>query len=526
MVALALLAFAHASPSERLDRLIASANLDAAGLAALATTEPSLAWQLTDPASRAALDYVLALPAADIRTVRQGQTVIRTGGEGSDAEWAALWRLAEALGEKPRRVEQVRVRTVDAQLVRIDLELRRETHGIDIAWPAASAPPRVALDVARDLGVATDPPAPLQDGSFEVAWSAGFAWMEAGPAGTAVTRDTARVAAGASSLRLESHTRALPVVTQTIVAAPGDRLVLTGQAAPDGADPVVALVFRDASGEVTREVAELREGAGGWAPVFLDATTPPDAVEAWVELTLSGPGAANVDDLALRTQGAAPSALATWFVAETPALVVHADPARCGGAAPALASAACAVDAAARLRPALDAGLGRVSVGAQGVVNVWVFADAAHRAALAPRAPGGPRAFGDDVEGGTCYILAESPWAAACPVGVMLTRAWGPAGNSVMASGLPRALAGSGTDLHAAARPTLASTAPVAELGRGPGGGPAREAAVTSFAAWLLDTQSLAAVRAAWQADTLATYTVAGQDIAALDAAWRAAVGK
>ncbi len=518
-----LVALASASPAARLDALVSAAALDADGLAALARTDPATAWQLLDPASRAALDYVLALPAAEIRQVREGQTVIRSGGEGSDDEWAALWQLAEALGEKPRKVLQVRVRTVDAQVVRVDLELRRETHGVDIAWPAESAPPKVSVDLWRSIGVDVDPPAPLQDGGFEVPWSAGLAWDEEAPAGTLIARDTARVKVGAASLRLESHTRALPRVTQTLAARSGERLVLTGQVAADGAEPVVALVFRDASGHEEREVADVRAGASGWGTFVLDVTAPLDLADARLELSLSGPGAANFDDLAFRGSDRTVSPLATWWDIPAGSLVVHADPARCDDGRGAKVPS-CGAEAASRVNMALKAGLGRLSVQEQGTVDVWVLADDAHRASLATRAPGGPRGLVDDYAAGTCWTMARSDWSAVCPVRVMLERAWGPPGNDVLGAGLPRALAGSGTDLHAAARASLGSVPGLDEIARSRVGGPSREAAITSFAAWLLDTQSLAAVRAAWQAEDLDAYTIAGQDLAALEAAWRATV--
>lgn len=518
---LALLLPALAAPSDALDRLIAGASLDERGLVALAEKDPATAWQLVDPASRAALDYVLGLPAAEIRKVREGQPVIRWAGEGSDAEWSALWRLAEALDVRPRSVRKVHVHTEDAAVLRVELELRRGHAEVGIAWPPEALPPRAAVDLREVLGVDVAAPVPLVDGGFEAPWSAGLAWEEDAPPGTRVVRDGARAKAGAVSLRLESHTRAVPSVTQVLDVRPGDKLLLTGVVAGDGTLPVVTVTFRDGAGEEL-DLGEGIAGASGWTPLTLDAVVPDGTVSAWVRLSLAGPGAANFDDLTLRVSGPTPAPVETWARATSGSVVAHFDPTRCA----ADDAQACAADAAARLDAALKSGLGRLSVPAAGVVNVWVFADPAHRAALTPRTPGGPRGFGDDYGEGTCWIVADAAWAAACPVRVMLERSWGAPGNDVIGLGLPRALAGSGVDLHDAVRGALPDVPSLAEVAASRVGGPSRQAAATSFAAWLVETQSLAAVRAAWKAADLGAYTIAGRDLAALEREWRAEVGK
>ena len=79
-------ALAGEAPADRLDRLIASKDLDRTALTGLARNAPTTVWQLLDPASRAALDLVLAMPASEIRNVRQGQSALRDPDEWSDAE--------------------------------------------------------------------------------------------------------------------------------------------------------------------------------------------------------------------------------------------------------------------------------------------------------------------------------------------------------------------------------------------------------------------------------------------------------
>jgi hypothetical protein len=445
--------------------------------------------------------------------VREGQAVIRDFGSGSEEEGRAGEALAAAVGARASRVRQVHVHTVDATLIRVDLVLARETRGVAVAWPAYALPGRVALALADALGVQA-PASSLQDGSFEVPWSAGLAWDESAPSGTLVLRDTARVKSGAASLRLESRTRAKPRVSQVIPVFAGERLLVTAQGYAEGASPVLELRFDGPTG-ADPEAADLPAGGAGWAPLVIQTTVPPDATRAELVLTLSGAGAAGFDDLNIRVEGPQPAPLSEWSATPVGRLVVHADPARCG--------APCA-EGGARARSALDAGLGLVSVPSQGTVDLWLFADAAHRAALTPRAPGGPRGYVDDPGSGACYAMAPSPWAATCPVATMLSRAWGPAGNSVLGTGLPRALAGSGQALDGPARAALPDTPALTTLAARPIAGPSREAAVTAFAAWLLRTQSLAAVRAAWQTEDLGAYTIAGQDIAALEQAWRASL--
>ena len=169
---------------------------------------------------------------------------------------------------------------------------------------------------------------------------------------------------------------------------------------------------------------------------------------------------------------------------------------------------------AARIDTAVRAGLSRISVATEGSVDVWLFADANQQAAA--RTLGAPTR--SDPDAGVCIGVPGDVWAAACPIRTMLTRAWGAPANELLGVGLPRALAGAGIDVDAAIRSQLSSVPALASLN------PAQDrdvAAATSFAAWLLDAESLAAARAAWQSADLSTYSAAKQDIRALEAAWR-----
>ncbi|MDP2316596.1 MAG: hypothetical protein Q8P41_27125 [Pseudomonadota bacterium] len=505
-------AAASEGPDARLDRLIAASQLDRAALAALALTDPATTFQVLDQESRAALDLLLALPPSEIRRVRDGQAVIRTSREWSDAEWYAMLRLADHLGTNPRKVTQVRATVMGGELVRVELAGKRATTGVGLAWPLGWRRAEVVETLREELGV-TLPRAPvaLVDASFEDEHALGVAWVVDQPAGTRVLRDTARAKAGTVSMRLERDkgARVSPRVSQRLDVAPGDRLVLSAEAARDGDAVLVAnLAFEvPGLGVTVADVWTKEQASGDWERLTVSAVVPQGATRAWAWFELSRPGAANVDDLVLAVDTGEPSPVSAWQPTTRGAIEVRADLARVRdpGAV------------AGQLEWALLAGLGNLSISPIGRATVYVYADEAHRGAV----PGGR----DDVAAGECWIVAGSTWSGACPVAVMLTRAWGPAGNPVLGVGLPRALAGSGADLDAATRPGLDGVPRIGALASTWGDTPAEVAAATSFAAWLLETQSLAGVRAAWLATPLDGYTVAGRDLGALDAAWRTKVG-
>lgn len=292
------LARAAEGPDLRLDRLIAASRLDRDGLRSLAPSDPAVVYQLLDPASRAALNMVPALPPAEIRRVRDGQTVIRTSGEWSEAERTAIRSFADVLGANVRKVDQVRATVVVGALVRVELAGRRATTGVGIAWQSAWKRAELAAALRAELGV-----------------------------------------------------------------------------------------------RLPREQASLVD------PSFEDA---------------------------------------------------HA----------------------------LDL--------------VWQVTPIPRARAFLP-------------EAGTCLVVAGSPWSAACPIAVMLTRAWGPAG--------------SGADLDDAARAALHETPRIGRIDAAWKGTPNEVAAATSFAAWLQKTQGVAGVRAAWLAAPLGGYSAVGKDADALDAA-------
>jgi hypothetical protein len=502
-------AAAAEGPDARLDRLIAASQLDRTALAARAASDPAIVFQALDPASRAALALLLAFPPGEIRRVRDGQAVIRTAGEWSDAEWQALTRLADQVGTNPQKVTQVRATVSGGELVRVELAGKRDTVGVGIAWPDTWRRAEVVETIDAELGIALPQlPVTLIDPSFEDEHALGVAWTTHTPVLTTVSRDTARVHAGKASIRMERvrGARQSPGVSQGIDVRPGDRVVFSGWAAPERGAVVVASLAFDT--RLSKEgTSAATTGVGGWERLAFSMVVPEGASHAEIWLEQVTGSASNVDDLVLTVDTGAPSPVAMWQPTTQGAVTVLADLTRVTEPAA----------LAAHLEWALLAGLGDLSLAPQGRADVYAYADEAHQRAVT----GGV----DDPAAGTCWVVSGSPWAGACPVAVMVTRAWGPAGNPVMGVGLPRALAGSGQDLDAAARPGLAGVPRMGALATSWRGTPEEVAAATSFAAWLLRTQSIAAARAAWQAASLDGYRAAGRDLGALDAAWRASVG-
>lgn len=490
------------SASARLDQLIAARDLDPAGLEALAPAHPEVVWQLVDVQKRAALEYVLALPPAEIRRVRDGQTVVRTGDGG-----AAFDALCDAAGLSARKVTGVTVRTRDAQLVRVELSTKKESVVVDLAFPADAARADAVAAVEAWLGrpLPRVERAGLVDPGFEDPESLGLAWIPASHAGGRVTRDTARAVAGKACVRLESDapSRDGVVISQRLDAHPGDALTLALRAAPDGlVGPASAeLLFLDAGGTALYgpDPARVDPADTAWQSLAVAGTVPALATESWIVLGLWGAGAVHFDDLRLAVGGEEPAAARTWARFPHGTVVVRADPTRV--AAPA--------DVAAGVDRVLVSAATRLGITLGDTLSVYVVPPDDH----SPHP--------DDPARGVCWQSADDPVPGGCVVRATAQRAWGAPGNAFIAEGLSRALGSSGVDLDAAARPHLAGTGPLARLAWD--GSEGQRAVAASFVAWLLRTQGAPAVRAAWSARSLEGFAVAGQDLAALERAWRAA---
>lgn len=485
------------APGDRLDDLIAGRTLDQSGLRALAPSAPAVAWQLLDPASRAALDVVMAMPPSAIRAVRQGQTVLRAASQWTEAEAEALDRLAPLLGTRRGKLTHLNVHSADNAIILVDLELEGATARVGIAWPQDWAVAGVAADLRRKLGVEVGAQfTPLQDGSFENPLQIGFGW--AADSMERAFLDPKRVKMGGTSLRLEERNE----LSQHLDLAGGSQWRLSGWVAAEDATGRVG-VWAD-----KKEIASFSTDDAGWTEFALDVVVPAGAGTTWVVLGSKGEGGVNFDNLVLRPAGVTVAA-AGWPTHRAGEVVVHADPLR-------------AVDpagVAASLDTALRDGLGRLAVSTSGSVDVWLFADAAQLASAG--SIGAPTA--DDPARGRCVLVAGADYAAACPLQVMIRRAWGEPGPALLAEGLPRSLAASKADADAAVRGQLGALGALDGL-RAPLSTLQLDAA-TSFCAWLLAQQSLAAVKGAWKASELRSLDLAGTSFGELEAAWRKKLG-
>lgn len=494
-----------ASAPARLDQLIAARDLDDAALRRLAEARPEVAWQLLDPRMSAGLEWLLSLPTADLRKIRTGQMVVYASDTGAPFE-----ALCAAQGLSARKITSVSVRTRDAQLVRIELATKKETLHVDLAFPAEMARADAVAAVEAWLGhpLARPSRAPLADPSFEDPESLGLTWVASTPKGTRVGRDTARAVDGKACVRLEaeSPSRDGVVLSQRLAVRPGDALSLSLRAAPEGLDgPASAeFVFLDVGGTAlyAPEPARVDPAAIGWEALALAGTVPAETTEAWVLLGLWGKGAVHFDDLRLSVGGEPPADVASWGRYPHGVVVVRADPTRVPSPE----------DAAARVDRVLITAATRLGVTLGGEVEVW----------LAPKGDATPHA--DLPARGTCWQFVDEAVPAGCAVSAVAWRAWGPPGNRFVAEGLAEALGTADVDIHARARPHLAAAGPLDRVTWS--GTSAQRAVAASFVLWLLETQGAPAVRAAWGARTLEGYAVAGQDLAALERAWRAQVGR
>lgn len=467
------------SAPARLDRLIAARDLDEGGLRALAARDPELVWQLVDPRKRAALEFILSMPPAEIRRIRDGQMVVPKLSGGP--EEVALFR---ELGVRSPQVRALHVRTRDAQLVRIELDVRREVVMVDLAWPAGMARTEAVGAIERWLGhpLATTAPARLVDPSFEDPEALGVAWT-IGKGGARL--DGARRVDGRTSLRVEDG-----YVTQAFPVSPGDQVFLSVQ--------VAAEAGASASAGLLGTEAKTNHGAtidAAWHAYTTRLYIPDGVTSATIRLDVEE-GAANFDDIRLIV-GDPESFVASWPRATYGSILVRGDPV----AVPEAADAAAGIDRAVR------AGLSRIAVNPTGTVTVTLYGDSPP--AVWPRR-------------GTCGSIPST--ANACALRVLVERAWGAPGNAFVADGLCMALSGNGADYGHL--PDMANEAPLAQQASAYPSRPASQDAAASFALWLLQTQGNAAVRAAWQAKTLEGFTVAGMDLAAMDRAWRQSVGR
>ncbi len=498
------------SVSDRLAQLIAASSLSEAQLAALAAEEPAVVYQLRDQRSIAALAFILAMSPTDIRTVRDGRAVVRAPGSWSAREQAAVEALADQLDVKLSQVEAVHIRTHQAAVLKVEL-VGKKGGVVDLAWPPSWNASAIAATIgvavvdstlARQKvpvsGAASSGGVPVVDPGFEA--PSAPAWQQSVKGDGKVIWDEARHAAGRRSLRLEASAGGTVTVKQRIVP-PGTTLVpVSVLAAADNLEGEFRFGFSWGDTEDEEATVMLDPGQTAWTTLRLTATLPEEPPELYLLLRLSGAGAVNVDDL--RIDLGSPTGVAEWARFDRGHLKVWADPMRVSGAA----------EAAATVDRAVKNATARLGVTATGTVRLFLYQNAADRAAL-----GSPSS---NPAAGYCWQTVDDAWPGACALSVFLHRAWGPPKNPLIADALPKALSGSGADLDALARKSLPGT-PDDWPGRYPAVG---SEVAPSFVAWFLEKWGPAALRAAWGGPA-SSISAGGYDLNGLLAVWRAHLG-
>ncbi len=289
-----VVAMPTSTASERLDQLLAAHGLSPSGQSALTALAPSLDAVARTPEVAAAIALILAMPPSEIGRVRKGESVIRQSGEWKEKEADAVEALADAL-HTAAAVDTVSIRTDDAELVRVELLSGKKSRSARLAWPQAW----------------TTPGPGLVDASFENPRTLGIAWRIAtsvkqgapAVAGLGDARlDAARPRAGATSLRIDAPRKAKTSVSQTIQVDEGELVRILLQVAPDAAEAEVIANFIGHKGVIAGQM-QFVEKTTGWRDVLLEREAPPGTTTMALILSVSGPGAANFDDIRISVEG-------------------------------------------------------------------------------------------------------------------------------------------------------------------------------------------------------------------------------
>ena len=386
----------------------------------------------------------------------------------------------------------VQVRTREASLIRVEIVGPKENGEVDIAWPPDWNLTEARAAVADLTGGVTGTAvvAAFVEPSFERLDVP--AWVVSTGTGGSVTSDIARHSDGARSLRLEAPDGVMVTVRQRLPVVGGAVVPMSVQAWPDGLTGEAS--FSVVSGLDTEPVM-VDPRSVTWETLPLTVALPEGTKDAFVELRLIGPGAVNFDDV--RVDLGAPAAISRWPRTDHGSVHGYADPLKVPDAATVIAT----VDRALQ-----NAG-GRLGLTLQGYVRLYLTT-------------GQVQSIPSDAAHGFCWQSPTDPYPGSCALEVMVRRAWGNPSNELFRVGLTRLLAGSGVDFDSRVRlhpPPAGFTTTFhgeAELSD----------AAASFIGWILKNQGAAAIRDGWAAGDLGRWALAGQNIAALEASWRAEI--
>jgi hypothetical protein len=339
---------------------------------------PAVLAQLANPRVQAALDLLLAMPPAEIRKVRTGNSAVRPGRNWTAAERAAVDVLAPMLGMKVDKVGFVQVRVDDAQLIRVSLEAGKRSASVPLAWPTDWVPEAGAL----------------VDGSFENPLTLGVAWLES-PAGVAVA-DPMRAQAGQSAVRVSARGEEAALSQSVRLAAGAPWAVATVVCLDHGRAGIQVL-----DGDAVRATRATQTAGCGALAANGEMAEPVLTLRLWV----APGGAATFDAAELIAAGVG----GRWTAVPLGTVRLMVDRARDPDTRALEISLKSTVDAA-QSRLAIPPG--------KEPVDVWLHSPS----------PGGCRVEGEALP-------------ARCPIAQIIESAWGAPGNAAAAA-LPLGLAG------------------------------------------------------------------------------------
>ena len=322
-------------PVGRLNQLLEAVTLSEAALFVLAASHPGLVQQVVDEKYRPALDYLAALPPAELHKIKRGETLVRTRDDLRGRELKQALAMAESYDFpkfKPEKMRAVSLGALEGRAYKVEVVYQRKKRvalygSIELAWP--STPERdeeTRTDLTRHFGARPSAVVsgagslvPVKDGSFETPDAIGTAWFVAQllelPPGVprgAVALDRGVALDGVQSLRFNNseRTRWFPAAQQEIPVQPGTRILARCQFRAQQLRPEylqredlvgMSLTFVDAGGAPVAAPlrARGRLGTHAWEELEAEATAPPNAAGVLLEVSAPVSGTAWFDGVSL-----------------------------------------------------------------------------------------------------------------------------------------------------------------------------------------------------------------------------------
>lgn len=322
-------------PVGRLNQVLEAARLSQGALFALAASHPGIVQQIVDPKYKLAMDYMAALPPAQLHKLKRGENLIRTRDDLRGRELEQAIALAESFQfEKfdPEKLRAVALGPLEGRAYKVEVAYQRKKkltlYGhVEMAWP--STPERdetTRTDLTRHFGARPSAAVagsgslvPVNDGSFESPSAIGTAWfigqaleLPPGMPRGEVELDGGVALDGLQSLRFHNSqaTRWFPALQQEVSIEPGVRLVARCQFRAhqlraeylQREDLVgMSVTFVDPAGNPISATTRARGRltTHPWEELEVEATAPPGAATAVVELAAPVSGTAWFDGVTI-----------------------------------------------------------------------------------------------------------------------------------------------------------------------------------------------------------------------------------